>query len=92
MCYVQTGRKPLTLLQTRRPTLGLTRACGTALFEGGDDVMAWVEQLNRLVRVENFLDDLLLYDRTSGRMVGWVTQVPQEDSRFIIPGDLVWIL
>ena len=76
----------------RQPTLGLTRACGTALFEGGDDVMARVERLNGLVRVENFLDNLLLYDRTSGRMVGWVTQAPRGDSRFPTPRDLIWIL
>ena len=76
----------------RRPTLGLTRAHGTALFKGGDDVMAWVEWLNGLVCIEIFLDDLLLYDRISGQLVGWVTQVPQGDSHFPIPGSLVWIL
>ena len=74
------------------PTLGLTRARGTALFKGGDDVMAWGRLLNGLVHVENFLDNLLLYNRMTVRLVGWVTQVPQGDSCFPIPSDLVWIL
>src|SRR6201999_1646776 len=34
-------------------------------FLRGPNVMAWVERLNGLVRIENFLDDLLLYDRVS---------------------------
>jgi len=48
-------------------------------------VMAQVDQLNGLVHVEIFLDDLLLYNRATGGLVGWVTQVPQGDEHFPLP-------
>jgi len=47
--------------------------------------MAQVDQLNGLVHVEIFLDDLLLYNRATGGLVGWVTQVPQGDEHFPLP-------
>jgi hypothetical protein len=55
--------------------------------------MARVALINGLVRVRKFryLDDLLLYDRRTGRLVGWVTQVPQGDKHFLLPGRLIWL-
>ena len=70
----------------------LIRARGTALLEEGGDVMVRVSLISGLVFVRKFLDDLLLYDRVTGRLVGWVTQVPQGDEHFPLPGRLVWIL
>jgi hypothetical protein len=74
-------------------TRALTRVRGTTLLEEGGDVMARVSLINGLVRVRKFryLDDLLLYDRRTGRLVGWVTQVPQGDEHFPLPGRLIWL-
>jgi hypothetical protein len=55
--------------------------------------MARVALINGLVHVQKvwYLDDLLLYDRCTGRLVGWITQVPQGDKlslpRFVVTKD-----
>jgi hypothetical protein len=70
-----------------------TGVCGTILLEEGGDVMAQVALINGLVHVQKFcyLNDLLLYNRHTRRLVGWVTQVSQGDKHFSLPGQLLWI-